>query len=307
MDISFNALRKCKLCPRNCEANRFQDKKGFCHTDYRYNVNSIVIHKGEEPPICGDFGTCNIFFNHCNLQCVFCQNHQISNNNSKLNSLEFEDILKTIENHLQQGCRTIGFVTPSHQIPQMVSIIKAFENYSPKPYFVYNTNAYDKVDVLKSLEGLIDIYLPDFKYAKDSEKSYKYSGARDYATIAKPAIKEMFRQKGSQIRMGDNNYTESGLIIRHLVIPGYVENSIEILKFIAEEISEKVSISLMSQYTPIYNAASNPEINCKLNKSEYEIVLKTLDELNLENGWVQALESSDYYLPDFDNTHPFTD
>jgi putative pyruvate formate lyase activating enzyme len=307
MDLSFNALRKCGLCPRNCNADRFKGNSGFCHTDYKYNVSSVVIHKGEEPPISGDYGTSNIFFNHCNLQCVFCQNHQISNNLSLSNFLEFEGILQAIDNNLNKGCRTIGFVTPSHQIPQMVSIIKAFENYSPKPIFVYNTNAYDKVDVLKSLEGLIDIYLPDFKYAFDSEKSFQYSSAHDYATIAKLAIKEMFRQKGAQIRMGDNNYAESGLIIRHLVIPGFIDNSIAILKFIAEELSENVHISMMSQYNPVYNALLFPEIDRRLSKSEYESILKKLEELNLENGWVQALESSGYYLPDFDNSHPFTD
>lgn len=306
MDISFNALKNCRLCPRNCGVDRFSDNRGYCNSDFHYNVNSIVAHHGEEPPISGKHGICNVFFNHCNMQCIFCQNYQISSNSSKNPSkyIVFEKLLADICKHLDSGCKAIGFVSPSHQIPQMLSIIKAFENYKPKPVFVYNTNAYDKVDTLKELEGFIDIYLPDFKYM-DEKLSLRLSDASDYPETSRKALKEIFRQKGSALHFIDEQHASSGMIIRHLVLPGYIQNSIDVLHFIAEELSPKVHISLMSQYYPAGKASAYSEINKTLNKREYDSVLNEMEKLGLTNGWIQELDSNKHYRPDFENSHPF--
>jgi putative pyruvate formate lyase activating enzyme len=306
MKVSFGSLKKCSLCPHNCNADRFSGHSGYCRSGYQYNINSIVNHKGEEPLISGINGICNIFFNHCNLQCVFCQNHQISDNFSisTNDSWSLERIISSIHKHLENGCKSIGFVSPSHQIPQVISIIRAFENYKPKPIFLYNTNSYDKVEVLKELEGLIDIYLPDLKYASE-QLSLEYSGARDYPAISRKALKEMFRQKGAVLHLLDENYAESGIIIRHLVLPGHVENSILVLRFIAEELSTKVHVSLMSQFYPTYKTHLFPNINRTLTSGEYDQVITEMENLGISNGWIQELDSEDHYRPDFRKKHPF--
>jgi putative pyruvate formate lyase activating enzyme len=306
MDISFNTLKKCTLCPHNCGADRFAGNSGYCRSDFHYNISSIVAHKGEEPPISSVNGICNIFFSHCNLQCVYCQNFQISCNTSAHSSKywNFEKILANIQQQLDAGCKAIGFVSPSHQIPQMVSIIRAFEHHTPKPIFVYNTNGYDKVETLKELEGLIEIYLPDLKYL-DKTLSSQLSDVKDYPEIAKNALKEIFRQKGTTLRYMDEHHAESGMIIRHLVLPGYVQNSLEVLHFIAEELSPKVHISLMSQYYPVNKAMNYKNINQALSKREYDLVVNEAEKLGLTNGWIQELESRDHYKPDFESEHPF--
>lgn len=306
MDISFNALKKCTLCPRNCGINRFAGNSGYCRTDFGYNISCVIAHQGEEPPIIGDHGICNIFFSHCNLQCVYCQNWQISAVTSALSKKyqDIEKVIKDIHALLEKGCRAIGFVSPSHQIPQMASIIRAFENHKPKPVFVYNSNGYDKVETLKELEGLIDIYLPDLKYL-DESISKTFSDAADYPQTAKKSLKEMFRQKGSVLHYIDENHAESGIIIRHMVIPGFIQNSIDVLHFIAEELSPKIHISLMSQYFPVYKASKYKKINSTVSKSEYEIVVKEAEKLGLYNGWIQQHESNDFYRPDFNAEDPF--
>ncbi len=306
MDVSFRALTKCNLCPRHCNANRFSSAKGYCKSDSHYHIQSIVAHHGEEPLISGKHGICNVFFRNCNLQCVYCQNHQISDNSANKTSenWSFIKVINSITQLLQSGCKSIGFVTPSHHIPHVISIIKAFENYSPRPVFVYNTNAYDKVEVLQQLEGLIDIYLPDMKYFSE-EISLKYSDAKNYPQVSQKALKEMFRQKGSVLHLMDDNHAEAGLIVRHLVLPGHIDNSIAILRFIAEEISVKTHISLMSQYYPTYKASLFNNINRKLTQKEYFTVVEEMDKLGLMNGWIQEMESTEHYRPDFERDEPF--
>lgn len=306
MDISFKALTACALCPRNCGANRFAGNSGYCRSGHEYAISSIVAHRGEEPPVSGLHGIANVFFSHCNLQCIYCQNFQISSNLSAGNSKyhHFEKVLSDLHRLLESGCSAIGFVSPSHQIPQMVSIIKAFENYRPRPVFVYNSNGYDRVETLKELEGLIDVYLPDMKYL-DSSLASALSDAKDYPATARKALKEMYRQKGPVLHYLDENHVESGMIIRHLVLPGYVENSLNVLRFIAEELSPKVHISLMSQYYPVYKAMKRTDINRPLNKQEYDLVVAEAEKLGLTNGWIQEPESRDHYKPDFEHKHPF--
>ena len=271
-----------------------------------YAVSSIVVHKGEEPVIGGDKGICNIFFSRCNLQCIYCQNYQISciKENIIESNYSFDEIIIKIKSILDTGVNTIGFVSPSHFTPHVKEIINALNKDNYFPVTVYNTNAYDKVETLKELEGLINIYLPDFKYM-DAILSKNLSDSKDYPEIAAKAIKEMYRQKGSTLVKDQEGNAKSGLIIRHLVLPGYVDNSKKVLRYIADEISTNIHISLMSQYHPVKVIEGYPNLNRKLSVEEYYIVINEMEALGFYRGWVQDLESSNNYLPDFDKEHPF--
>ena len=248
--LEIEQLSNCTLCPRHCHADRFSEKLGYCNSDAGFNISSICVHKGEEPVISGTKGICNIFFPHCNLQCVYCQNHDISRNNGNIYAerLSFEEVIQHICNTLDVTENIVGFVSPSHYIPQMIAIIRGLHQAGRHPVFVYNTNGYDSVETLRMLEGAIDVYLPDFKYM-DSSLAFNYSQARNYPETASAALKEMYRQKGSTLIVNDQCIAESGIIVRHLVLPGAADQSIEVLKYIAEEISPKLHISLMSQST----------------------------------------------------------
>ncbi len=300
-------LENCTLCPKECGANRFSNKLGYCRTDASFNISSICIHKGEEPIISGSNGICNVFFSHCNLQCVYCQNHQISRNKDKgINyKLSLEETVGKIVQFLDAGCNAVGFVSPSHNIPQMKAIIQTIKDLGKEPTFVYNTNGYDKVETIRSLEGLIHVYLPDFKYA-DAKLSKQYSDAADYPTVAIKAIKEMYRQKGSTVIINEETgQAESGLIIRHLVLPAQIQNSIDSLRLIADEISTGIHISLMAQYFPTEYVKDIQNLNRTLYKQEYQQVVDEMENLGFYRGWVQELESQNFYRPDFEKSHPF--
>ena len=302
----LDELKDCTVCPRNCHANRFTSNLGYCKSDASFNIASIVSHHGEEPCISGEKGICNVFFTHCNLQCTYCQNYQISRNIYSLPQYNFElsDVIEKILSILDTGCNLVGFVSPSHFVPQVKIIINELHKLGRYPTIVYNTNSYDKVDTLKQLEGLVDIYLADFKYI-NSSIAEKYSDAYNYPEIASMAIKEMYRQKSSTLIINEKNQAESGLIIRHLVLPGNIKNSIDILKYIAEEISTNVYISLMSQYYPTINVQNDSALNRTLNAGEYKRVVDAMHEFGFHNGWIQELESQSYYLPDFESEKPF--
>ncbi len=297
-------LSDCAICPRSCHKNRLSGQKGYCKSDASLNISSICIHHGEEPIISGTHGVCNVFFGHCNLQCVYCQNKQISCNKSKPVNRTLDEVTEMIIGHLDKGCKAVGFVSASHMIPQMVMIINSLHRWNRYPTIIYNTNAYDKAGTLRRLEGLIDIYLPDFKYS-DPFIAKKYSGADDYPRVALAAIKEMHRQMGSRVITDENEIAVRGLIIRHLVLPGHTDNSIQVLRTISEEISDKVSISLMSQYYPIPDVSEHPQLNKTLSQAEYSTVCNEMERLGFVNGFVQDLTSSAEYLPDFRWEHPF--
>ncbi len=304
--LQLQELKNCNFCPRNCNIDRFATLKGYCKTYAGYYIASIVVHKGEEPPISGNKGICNVFFAHCNLQCVYCQNHQISRNNIPLQNFEMtlEEVLDKIIAILDTGINIVGFVSPSHFVLQVIEIIKGLYRRGYFPITVYNTNAYDKVETLQLLENYIDVYLPDLKYV-DNHLAAKYSKAFNYPEVAKAAIKEMFRQKGSEVVINKDGYAESGLIIRHLVLPNHTENSKQVLRFIAKELSPDVHISLMSQYYPTADAFKFKELSRPITPEEYETVLTEMEKLGLKNGWIQELDSSENYRPDFNFEHPF--
>jgi len=299
-------LNHCILCPRHCGADRYSDKLGYCKTDAGFHIGSVTVHKGEEPVISGKMGICNIFFSRCNLQCIYCQNYQISRNKGKIIDYNYSlnDLTEKIISVLDTGVRIVGFVSPSHCIAQMKMIINALRQRGKRPVIVMNTNAYDNSETLHILEGMIDIYLPDFKYM-DSRLSKNYSDVSDYPDIALKAIREMYRQKGSILRYDDEGQAESGLIIRHLILPGHVENSLAVLRAIAEELSTSVHISLMSQYYPPEPVKDHHVIGRRLNKDEYKRVVNEMESLGFYNGWIQELESSSSYVPDFVKEHPF--
>ncbi len=302
----ISLLSGCTLCPRECGSNRFTGILGYCKSNAGFGISSICIHKGEEPVISGNKGICNVFFKHCNLQCIYCQNYEISRNDHRTIFPEqnFNTIISTICSTLEETENMVGFVSPSHYVPQMMAIIRALHHAGKHPVIIYNTNAYDKVDTLKRLEGMVDIYLPDFKYM-DSGLAQKYSQARNYPEIASAALKEMFRQKGSTLIMNDHGIAESGIIVRHLVLPNAVEQSINVLKFIADAISPKLHISLMAQYFPTELVKTHPNLHRTITNEEYQQVIDAFHDLGFYHGWIQDLKSQSSYRPDFSKDQPF--
>lgn len=218
--------------------------------------------------------------------------------------MTFDEVISKIKDTLVQTENIVGFVSPSHFVPQVKAIINALRNEGHNPVFVYNTNGYDSVETLKSLEGYIDVYLPDFKYM-EPDLSLAFSQARNYPEIAGAAVKEMYRQKGSTLRINDDGIAESGLIIRHLVLPNAVENSIKVLKYLAEEISERLHISLMSQYYPTDKVRHIPQLNRLITLDEYEQVTDAFHKLGFYRGWLQELESPKNFRPSFENDQAF--
>jgi putative pyruvate formate lyase activating enzyme len=311
MDIIYNKeeqalLSNCMLCPRECRVNRFEACDGYCGTDAGMNISSICIHHGEEPPISGPDGICNIFFSGCNLRCIYCQNYDISRTDSECrrNSPSLEETIDEIERILSRGIKAVGFVSPSHVVPQIKAIIRGLNERGLKPVTVYNTNGYDKAETIESLEGLIDIYLPDLKYVTP-EISKELSDASDYPVIAIKALKKMYHQKGSVLHLDKAGRAERGILIRHLVLPGRTEESKKVLRVIAEELSTGVHISLMSQYHPIPFVKDHPDLNRSLYKSEYESVAEAMENLGFRNGWIQDMDSYLNYRPDFRKENPF--
>lgn len=298
--------RNCTLCPRQCKVDRTAKAAGWCRSDAGFNSASICIHNGEEPVIGGEAGICNVFFDHCNLQCVYCQNDQISSNKLKHSAryTSLQMVMDEIIKCLDQGCKSVGFVSPSHYVPHVRMIVAALKDLGRNPVIVYNTNAYDRVETLRSLENLVDVYLPDFKYL-DATLARRYSRAKDYPEAAALALREMYRQKGSSLITDEEGVATSGILVRHLVLPGQIENSLAVLHFLAEEISTSIHISLMSQYAPTNAVQHYAGLNRGITPQEYRQVLDAFDALGFRNGFIQELESKGNYNPDFDREHPF--
>jgi len=214
------------------------------------------------------------------------------------------EVIRQLTHILDQGIERVGFVSPSHFIPQMKVIINIIHSLGYKPVWVYNTNGYDKAATLRTLEGTIDVYLPDLKYL-EADLAWRYSGARDYPEHASMALKEMYRQKGSALITNECHQAESGIIVRHLVLPGHVSNSIKVLRFLAEEISPRIHVSLMAQYYPTKAVKGHPQLGRVVTEDEYRQVVEEMENLGMNNGWIQEFESSEFYRPDFNQPHPF--
>jgi putative pyruvate formate lyase activating enzyme len=286
--------------------NRLAGELGYCRTGAGFQVGAICLHQGEEPVIGGEKGICNVFFTRCNLQCVYCQNHQISRNTDPQieYTLTLDEVVRQIETVLDQGAPALGLVSPSHVIPQVRALIRALREKGRTPVTIYNTHAYDRVESLKALAPLIRVWLPDLKYM-DEALALRLSHAPRYPAVATAAIREMVRQKGLALRLNGEGEIQEGVIVRHLVLPGQVENSKAVLRFLAGDISQDITISIMAQYSPTPQVAGQKGLERGVTQAEYDEVLDEMDFLGLETGWTQELDRRDNYRPDFAQSHPF--
>lgn len=301
-------LVSCDICPRECRVNRLEGKLGFCHSAYLPIVAAVCAHHGEEPALSGSSGSGAIFFGNCNMRCVYCQNYQISQDWERQQSKEM-DFHTLAENMLylqdELRCHNINLVSPSQFVPQLVRAVLEAVPMGLKIPLVYNTNSFDSVKTLKELDGIISIYLPDLRYASDVWAE-KFSQAPGYVGRAREAIKEMHRQVGELV-VDESGLAQRGLIMRHLILPNMLAGSEDSLAWLASELSPMVTVSIMSQYLPLYRAQRIPLLSRTISVSEYTAVLKLLDEVGLENGWVQEIGASENYLPDFEREgHPFS-
>jgi putative pyruvate formate lyase activating enzyme len=309
----YALLASCTVCPRDCGNDRLAGVLASCASGADPVVSSYTPHFGEEPALSGTHGAGNIFFGNCNLRCVYCQNYQISQDYAvqKKNSVSVERVAEMMLELQARGCHNIGFVSPTHYAPQMAKAILLAARGGLAVPIVYNTNAYDSVEVLRLLDGVVDVYLPDFKYA-DSAAGWLYSKVPDYAERSRDALIEMYRQKGSALVLGEDGLLKSGLLVRMLVLPENVAGVSDSLAWIAETLSPRVAISLMAQYYPIHRAASSDRyatLSRSITAAEWEEALETLESNGFTNGFAQEFETSNkYYRPDFtDRGTPFKD
>jgi len=271
-------LEDCHLCPRNCRVNRFKGEKGVCRVGSLPMVSSFHAHFGEEKPLVGRYGSGTIFLTYCNLKCLFCQNYDISHlgEGREVSLKELGDMMISL---MRQGCHNINFVTPTHQTAQIVSALPyAIERGLGIP-LVYNCGGYEFLETIKLLDGIFDIYMPDFKYGSN-ESAKKLSAAPDYVEITKVAIKEMHKQVGD-LKMDKRGIAERGLLIRHLVLPEGLAGTWEVMKFIATEISKNTYINIMDQYRPCYKAFEHPPMNRRITGEEFEEAVRIAREEGL--------------------------
>ncbi|MFH2011392.1 MAG: radical SAM protein [Pseudomonadota bacterium] len=297
VDTLYRILEDCALCPRQCHVNRKVGQLGYCNAGSELKVAKVISHFGEEPAISGSKGSGTIFFSHCNLRCSFCQNYQISQMGmgEEMSPEELADNMLSLQD---SGCHNINLVTPTSYLPQIVRAISKAKTDGLKIPIVYNTNGYEKVETLKLLEGIIDIYLPDAKYGSNKAAS-SYSGVENYLEYNIPALKEMKRQVGN-LKVNSMDIGEKGVIVRHLVLPGNGADSFSLLDMVARELGTDTHISLMGQYFPRYKALYSEDFGRRLTNQEFEKYQLYLESRGFENGWIQYPEQVDGdFLPDF--------
>ncbi len=272
---SYEILESCRLCPRNCEVNRLKNEKGICRTGSLAMVSSFSPHFGEEDPLVGTNGSGTVFMTNCNLLCVFCQNWEISHlgEGGEVDSRTLAVMMLQLQ---RLGCHNINFVSPTHVVPQILDALAyAIEGGLSVP-LVYNTGGYDSVETLKLLEGIVDIYMPDFKFW-DTEMARRYLKAPDYPERARDAIREMHRQVGD-LTMDENGIALRGVLLRHLVMPGGATGTREVMRFIAREISPETYVNIMDQYRPCGNAHKYPPLDRSITDDEFEDALRAAGE-----------------------------
>lgn len=294
----LTSLNKCNLCPHECGVNRNNREVGRCKASDKVKIALASLHYYEEPCISGSQGSGTIFFSHCNLNCKYCQNYEISQQ-GKGKNITIEHLSEIMLKQQGKGAENINLVTPTMYVPQVIEAIKIARKNGLVLPIIYNSNGYENIETLNMLEGYIDVYLPDFKYF-DNKLGKKYSNITNYCNIVKEALIKMYRQVGPPV-LDKRGIIKKGLIIRHLVLPGYIENSKQILHWIKENIDSKVYVSVMAQYFPTYLAKKDDIINRKLNKEEYREIEEYLYSLDIENGYIQELgEHEEEYVPVFD-------
>jgi putative pyruvate formate lyase activating enzyme len=296
-----NRLNSCSICPRNCRADRINNNKGFCGENAAVRVARASLHMWEEPCISGSKGSGTVFFMGCNLKCVFCQNRSIAlgerKNGRELTIRQLSRLFLLLQ---EKNAHNINLVTPSHFVPQIAeALVEAKYNGLTIP-IVYNTSSYEKIETLKMLEGLVDIYLPDLKYF-DREISARYSNAPDYFDYACKAVAEMVRQVGKPV-FDEEGIMRKGVIIRHMIMPGHTLDSRRLIRYIYEKYGDDVYISIMNQYTPPSELSGYDEIKRKVTKREYEKVINFCLSLGVENAFIQEGDTaSESFIPDFED------
>lgn len=306
-------LKSCTVCPRDCLNDRTRDEIAACYSGSLPIVSSFTPHFGEEPFLSGTQGAGNIFFGNCNLRCVYCQNYQISQTwkEQRKNEVSHERLAEMMLELQGRGCHNIGFVSPTHFAPQMARAVLIAARKGLEVPIVYNTNAYDSVEVLRHLENVVDIYLPDLKYSNNDD-GFTFSKVRAYKDVARSAIREMHRQTGSELVYGEDGLLKRGLVIRLLVLPNDIAGLEENLEWISSELGNDVCISLMAQYYPTNKAATDDRyilMSRRITESEWVQAVGIVESHGFENGFIQEYESASfYYRPDFnDSETPFKD
>jgi putative pyruvate formate lyase activating enzyme len=306
-------LLGCNVCPLDCGNNRMENQVARCFSGRLPIVSSYTPHFGEEPALSGKHGAGNIFFGNCNLRCVYCQNYQISQLHKEQikNEVTHERLAEMMLELQSRGCHNINFVSPTHFAPQLARAVLIAAGRGLNLPIVYNTNAYDSVEVLRLLEGTVGVYLPDLKYA-DSAEGYTYSKVPNYTEHARAALREMFRQTGDELVFGEDGTLRRGLVVRLLVLPNDVAGVRESLEWIRDELSPRVAVSLMAQYYATNKAGTDERytlLSRRVSESEWWRAVSALEELGMEEGWMQEYDgASHYYRPDFtDPEEPFKD
>ncbi len=304
----------CNICPRNCGVNRANGQLGYCGCDDKIRLARAALHFWEEPCISGKNGSGAVFFSGCSLRCVFCQNYDIARAKvgKEISPAKFVDILLDLQ---EQGANNINLVTPTHYINSIIKGIEKAKEQGLNIPIVYNTSSYEKVDTLKRLEGIVDIYLPDFKYF-NNDLAFKYSRAKDYKEVSEAAIEEMHRQQPQNIFKKENDITgkiiteaedgyimQKGVIVRHLMLPDQMEDSKNVIKYLHETYGNSIYISMMSQYTPLKHVEEYPELNRKVSRTKYDQLVDYAIDLGVENGFIQEEDvAEESFIPEFDYT-----
>lgn len=288
-------LNNCNLCPRNCNVNRNKNELGYCMASNKIAIGGYHLHEWEEPPLTGKYGSGTIFFSHCNLRCVYCQNYDISfrNQGEEITTERLANIMLELQS---LSAANINLVTPTHYIPLIKESIIIAKNKGLTIPIVYNTSGYEKEETLKLLQGLIDIYLPDFKYYNN--ELGKYSSVKDYFSVADSALKEMYRQVGKP-RYNKEGLLQKGVIVRHLVLPNNYEDSKNIITYLYKNYKNNIIYSIMNQYT-ITRKLKYPELNQKVDNNEYNKLIDYAYEIGVRNCFIQEEESqSESFIPKF--------
>ena len=292
----MNLLKECNLCPRKCGVNRYQ-QKGFCGATNRVKLAYYSLHMWEEPVISGSKGSGTIFFSHCNLRCVFCQNKKISIDGygKEISNKKLGEIMLTLQD---KGAHNINLVTPTHYVPQIASVLHKIKDKELHIPIVYNTSSYENIGTLMAMRNLVDIYLADLKYY-DDELAYKYSMCKDYFEVATMAIDEMVRQVGPAV-IGKDGLMKKGVIVRVLVLPGHVRDAKEIINYLYKTYHDDIYISIMNQYTPV-NTCSYDNLNRKLTEEEYDEVINFALTIGVDKAFMQEGETAnESFIPNFD-------
>ena len=289
----------CILCPRNCNTNRNDGNIGACMVSGKLKLARAALHYWEEPCISGEAGSGAVFFSGCSLHCVFCQNEEISRGQSG-KEVEKERLAEIFLELQEKGANNINLVTPGQYVPHIIWAVEQARNQGLKLPIVYNTSSYEKVETIRRLEGIVDIYLPDFKYMS-SDIAMKYSKAKDYPEVAKAAIAEMVRQQPNPVFDEVTGLMKRGVIVRQLLLPNLLEDAKAIVKYLYDAYGDNIYLSLMSQFTPLFNVENYPELNRKVSEKEYEEYVNYAIELGVENGFIQEEDVADEsFIPHFD-------